>query len=91
MQNLVRELLTKLGEDPNRDTPLFGHTQPPVLASEVQRKKQATVLRQFIDALYAADPNVNIVSVGDYNDFEWSPPLQILLGSGPTAMHDLMA
>eukprot|EP00850_Spirogloea_muscicola_P004659 SM000020S06009 [mRNA] locus=s20:462842:467617:+ [translate_table: standard] len=61
------------------DDYLFGIDQPtPVLSSEVQRNKQATVITNFLSTLVAADPNANVILGGDLNDFAWSNPLQIL-------------
>jgi predicted extracellular nuclease len=70
------------------DHPLFGRFQPPVLSSEVQRKAQAQVVRSFVDELLDADPNANIIVLGDLNDFEFSPPLTILKGAG--TLHTLV-
>ncbi|HEV8353986.1 MAG TPA: endonuclease/exonuclease/phosphatase family protein, partial [bacterium] len=72
------------------DHPLFGRFQPPVLSSEVQRKAQATVVRNFVDELLDADRNANVVVLGDLNDFEFSAPLGILKGSGADALHALI-
>ncbi|MBO1912505.1 hypothetical protein J4G37_47865, partial [Microvirga sp. 3-52] len=52
------------------DTPLFGSTQPPIYGSEVQRKQIATVVSDFIAEIKTENPNENIVSVGDFNDFQ---------------------
>jgi predicted extracellular nuclease len=70
------------------DHPLFGRFQPPVLSSEVQRKAQAQVVRNFVDELLDADPNANVIVLGDLNDFEFSPPLTILKGAG--TLHTLI-
>lgn len=63
------------------DQPLFGHFQPPTLSSEVQRVQQAQVVHDFVAAILAADPNANIVTLGDLNDFQFSNPLLTLTGS----------
>jgi hypothetical protein len=72
------------------DHPLFGRFQPPVLSSEVQRKAQATVVRNFVDELLDADHTANVIVLGDLNDFEFAPPLAILKGSGADALHALI-
>jgi predicted extracellular nuclease len=64
------------------DQPLFGRFQPPHRVSEVQRKQQATVENAFIKQILAADPNANIVTLGDFNDFEFSDALQTLRSGG---------
>lgn len=62
------------------DDPLFGENQPPYLESENQRRKQAQVIRKFLDDLFALDYEALVVLGGDLNDFQFSPPLQILEG-----------
>jgi len=71
------------------DQPTHGRNQPPVRSSEVQRAKQATVLRGFVDQLLAADKNANIVVAGDLNDYPFSPAVQTLTAGG--ALKDLIA
>lgn len=60
----------------NGDTPLFGKQQPPVLESENQRVEIAKSVGRFVEQVQKDNPNANIVSVGDYNDFQWSKPLK---------------
>lgn len=64
------------------DTPLFGQVQPVNLASEVQRQKIANVVSDFVSDVLAKNPKANIVSVGDYNDFQFSKPLQTFEKTG---------
>ncbi|GAB3738422.1 endonuclease/exonuclease/phosphatase family protein [Spirosoma lituiforme] len=72
------------------DQGLFGKTQPPVLSSEAQRNQQATIVRNFVSSIQAIDPNASIVVAGDLNDFQFSNPLNILKGSGPTSLTTLV-
>ncbi|WP_422936880.1 endonuclease/exonuclease/phosphatase family protein [Staphylococcus equorum] len=60
----------------NGDTPLFGSQQPPVLESENQHVEIAKSVGRFVEQVQKDNPNANIVSVGDYNDFQWSKPLK---------------
>ncbi len=69
------------------DQPLFGHFQPPTRISEVQRQQQAQVVHDFVAALLAADPDANVVVVGDLNDFEFSDAVTTLRG---TILNDLI-
>jgi len=62
------------------DHPLFGRFQPPERSSEVQRHVQAQVVNGFVDSILAADPNANVVVLGDINDFEFSETVSILEG-----------
>jgi uncharacterized protein len=60
------------------DNPLFGRRQPPVLESEAQRLAQAQVVRDFVGALLADDPEAKVIVLGDFNDFAFSPPIDRL-------------
>jgi predicted extracellular nuclease len=71
------------------DQPTHGRYQPPARSSEVQRAKQATVLRGFVDQLLTADRSANIVVAGDLNDYPFSPAVQTLTAGG--ALKDLIA
>ncbi len=42
--------------------------------SEVQRLQQAQVVHDFAAAILTADPNANVVVLGDLNDFRFSQP-----------------
>jgi len=71
------------------DDPIFGRWQQPVRSSEAGRHLQAQEVRSFLDLLLAADPNANVVVLGDINDFEFSRTVDIMVGPGPSAMVDL--
>ncbi len=68
------------------DTPLFGSTQPPVYGSEEQRKEIAKVVNGFVEDIKADNPEANIVSVGDFNDFQFTDALKIHEGEHMTNM-----
>jgi glycine cleavage system pyridoxal-binding protein P/predicted extracellular nuclease len=63
------------------DEPLFGRFQPPARISEGQRHQQATIVNAFVKGLLAADPEANVIVLGDLNDFDFSTTLQILTGT----------
>ncbi|WP_251521840.1 endonuclease/exonuclease/phosphatase family protein [Staphylococcus sp. Marseille-Q6910] len=69
------------------DTPYFGSQQPPQLPSETQRTEIANAVGRFVQQVHQENPNANIVSVGDYNDFQWSKPLKTLEGNH---MHNMI-
>jgi uncharacterized protein len=71
------------------DNPLFGRFQQPVRSSETNRHLQAQEVRSFLDRLLAADTRANVVVLGDLNDFEFSQSVDIMVGSGATAVVDL--
>ena len=71
------------------DDPLFGKWQQPLRSSEKGRHLQAQEVRSFLDELLAADPNANVVVLGDINDFEFSRTVDIMVGSGANAIVDL--
>ncbi len=60
------------------DDPLYGVNWPPVRVTEVQRKGQAQVVRDFVNQLLAEDPAALVMVAGDLNDFQFSEP-----GEGP--------
>ncbi|MGH3039221.1 MAG: Ig-like domain-containing protein [Gaiellaceae bacterium] len=62
------------------DDPLFGRFQPPVRVTEAQRHAQAQAVNDFVDATLAVDPGAHVLTLGDFNDFEFSDTLSILQG-----------
>jgi predicted extracellular nuclease len=72
------------------DDPLFGRVQPPVRASEPARHAQAQVVNDFVDQLVAADPQANVVVLGDINDFEFSQTVELLEGGVLTTLMDTL-
>jgi uncharacterized protein len=62
------------------DQPLFGRFQPPTRSSEVARHAQAQSVNGFVDEIVTADPQANVIVLGDVNDFDFSETVQILEG-----------
>ncbi|MFJ8623126.1 endonuclease/exonuclease/phosphatase family protein [Kitasatospora sp. NPDC093550] len=56
--------------------------QQPTRSSEVQRVKQATLEQAFVAQLLAADKEAKVVSLGDFNDYQFSPALAALTKGG---------
>ncbi|MGW4895468.1 lamin tail domain-containing protein [Kitasatospora sp. NPDC004240] len=56
--------------------------QEPVRSSEAQRIKQAEVEQAFVAKLLAADKEAKIVSLGDFNDYQFSPAIGALTKGG---------
>ncbi|WTG93618.1 lamin tail domain-containing protein [Kitasatospora sp. NBC_01560] len=56
--------------------------QAPARSSEVQRTKQAVVEQAFMAKLLAADRTAKVVSLGDFNDYQFSPALGALTKDG---------
>jgi uncharacterized protein len=73
------------------DDPLFGRVQPPVRASELARHGQAQAVNDFVDQLVAADPQANVIVLGDINDFEFSQTVELLEGGVLTTLMDTLA
>jgi uncharacterized protein len=71
------------------DDALFGRWQQPVRFSEAGRHLQAQEVRTFVDQLLAADRRAKVVVLGDINDFEFSQTVDLMVGSGATALVDL--
>lgn len=68
------------------DTPLFGSIQPPVYDSEIQRHKIANVVYNFVEDIKTKNLDANIVSLGDFNDYQFSESLKIHEGTLMTNM-----
>ncbi|MFF8691280.1 endonuclease/exonuclease/phosphatase family protein [Streptomyces sp. NPDC015144] len=64
------------------DQGLDSRFQAPARSSEVQRARQAEVEHAFVAKLLAADPGARVVSLGDFNDYQFSPALQTLTKDG---------
>jgi endonuclease/exonuclease/phosphatase family metal-dependent hydrolase len=52
------------------------------------RLEEAKVLREKIDARLAANPNVNLVVLGDFNDTKDSPSTKAVIGRGKNKLID---
>ncbi|HEY8308289.1 MAG TPA: lamin tail domain-containing protein, partial [Lapillicoccus sp.] len=61
-----------------------GRFQPPNRSSETQRTEQAKALNTFVKSVLTADPNANVVLAGDFNDYQFSTPIQTLTDNGAT-------
>lgn len=72
-------------------SPLFGQNQPSVTnqpnsgqedpdinGGVDQRRAQSETVKDYVDDILAADPNANVVVLGDFNEFEFISPLNIL-------------
>ncbi|MDI2587546.1 endonuclease [Psychrobacillus sp. NEAU-3TGS] len=68
------------------DTPLFGSIQPPKYDSETQRHKIANIVYNFVEDIKTKNPDANVVSLGDFNDYQFSQSLKIHEGSLMTNM-----
>ncbi|MET9730343.1 endonuclease/exonuclease/phosphatase family protein [Streptomyces sp. NPDC006458] len=64
------------------DQGLDSRFQAPARNSETQRVKQAEVEQAFVAKLLAADPGARVVSLGDFNDYQFSPALRTLTQDG---------
>ena len=60
------------------DTSTYGSLRPAIRFSETQRMAQTRVLRKHVDQLAMNHPDAHIIVLGDMNDYEFSPPIQIL-------------
>ena len=67
-----------------------GRFQPPARSSETQRTAQASVENAWVRSLQAIDPRAAIVIAGDLNDYQFSPAVRTLTGSG-AGLTDLIA
>jgi uncharacterized protein len=88
---IANHLDAKLG-DQNQD----GRFQFPAQSSALQRAGQAQVEHDFIQKLLDVDRHADIVSLGDLNDYQFSPALNSLRtgtsdGTGPSILTDLIS
>ncbi|MGC5004007.1 lamin tail domain-containing protein [Streptomyces sp. DT203] len=60
------------------DQPLHGRYQEPTRSSETKRVKQATEVNTFVKSLLAADKSARVITLGDLNDFAFSPTMAAL-------------
>lgn len=68
------------------DTPLFGSIQPPKYDSEGQRKQIAKIVSDFVVDIKTKSPAANVVSLGDFNDYQFADALLIHEGEHMTNM-----
>lgn len=70
---------------------LQGSVQPPASAGDESRTAQANAMRDFIDARSAADPDLKIVTLGDFNGYYFETALRNLQAGGiQTNLYDLL-
>ncbi|MFD6276831.1 endonuclease/exonuclease/phosphatase family protein [Streptomyces sp. NPDC060209] len=60
------------------DQSLHGRYQEPVRSSETQRVRQAAEVNTFVTSLLKADKSARVVTLGDLNDFAFSPTMKAL-------------
>ncbi|MET8171901.1 endonuclease/exonuclease/phosphatase family protein [Streptomyces clavifer] len=60
------------------DQPLHGCYQEPARSSETKRVQQATEVNSFVTSLLKADKSARVVTLGDLNDFAFSPTMDAL-------------
>jgi uncharacterized protein len=72
------------------DQPLFGRFQPPTLVSEPQRIQQATIVNDFVDDILTIDSGASVIVLGDFNDFEFSTPMNTLEGAELTTLTETL-
>jgi predicted extracellular nuclease len=63
---------------------------PNVNGSDDERLRQAEAVQQFVAELLAADPAAQVTVLGDFNEFDFNPPLDLLEAAGLTNLTDLL-
>lgn len=69
-------------------SPIQGDWLPAINGKVEQRVDQAKVLRSFVEELLGADPDANVVLLGDCNEFSHVKPLQILAETLLEVLHE---
>lgn len=64
--------------------PLFGRFQPPNNNGEDARTEQARINREFVEDILAANADARAIVLGDLNEFQFFPPLEVLEGGAET-------
>ncbi|MEN3971800.1 lamin tail domain-containing protein [Sphingomicrobium sp. XHP0235] len=59
-------------------TGLFGEIQPPINNGAERRLDQNQQIANYVASVLAADPDANIVVAGDFNEFQFEEPMQVL-------------
>jgi predicted extracellular nuclease len=65
------------------DDPLYGVNWPAFRVTEIQRKGQARVVRDFASGILDADPGALVMVTGDLNDFQFGEPGENAIGDEP--------
>jgi predicted extracellular nuclease len=65
------------------DDPLYGVNWPAFRVTEIQRKGQARVVRDFASGILDADPDALVMVTGDLNDFQFGEPGENAIGDEP--------
>lgn len=60
------------------DQPLHGRYQEPTRSSEAKRVRQAAEVNTFVTSLLKADKSARVITLGDLNDFAFSPTMAAL-------------
>jgi hypothetical protein len=60
------------------DAPNLGQEDPNINGSLDERRAQAEAVNDFVEEILADAPDANVVVVGDFNEFEFISPLEIL-------------
>ncbi|MEO0461525.1 MAG: Calx-beta domain-containing protein [Pseudomonadota bacterium] len=66
---------SKIGSDSS-----FSAIQPPSNAGALTRAAQAAAVNNTVDNLLANDPDANVIVVGDFNEFQFEEPMEVLTG-----------
>ncbi|MDQ0839801.1 Calx-beta domain-containing protein [Sphingomonas faeni] len=61
---------------------LFGANQPPAQAGDGSRTAQANAIKSYIDTLQAANVNVHVATLGDFNGYYYETALSRLTDDG---------
>ena len=73
---IVVHLVSRIGDDP-----IFGRFQPPTLYTAEKRAEQAQTVHRFVADMLAADADARVVVLGDFNDYEFTPTLRVVMGN----------
>ncbi|ELR97685.1 endonuclease/exonuclease/phosphatase family protein [Gloeocapsa sp. PCC 73106] len=56
-------------------SPLFGQIQPPINNNQETREAQTEAINNYVKTILLQNPQAKLVVLGDFNEFEFLPPL----------------
>jgi len=69
-------------------SPSWGNIQPPENPEQEKRISQMKLMTEFVNDILSQDANMNLIVLGDINDYPWSETLNLLNSSPVTILTD---
>ena len=69
-------------------SPSWGNIQPPVNPEQAKRESQMKLVTEFVNDILSQNANINLILLGDFNDYPWSETIKILISSPVAILSD---